>query len=167
MRKVIALAGQAVTFAMFALLVGWFSASPSYTHVDPAKAVIRLSFDHAAARVSECRPLTPEEIAELAPNMRRSLDCPRGRVPLLVELELDGTLLYRAAVPPSGIAGDGPATVYQRFVVPPGPHEVTARLRDSRRTQGFDYASSERVDLAASRNFVIDFRPETGGFIFK
>jgi hypothetical protein len=167
MRKVIALAGQAVTFAMFALLVGWFSASPSYTHVDPANAVIRLSFDHAAARVSECRPLTPEEIAELAPNMRRSLDCPRGRVPLLVELELDGTLLYRAVVPASGLAGDGPATVYQRFVVPPGPHEVTARLRDSRRTEGFDYESSERVDLAASRNFVIDFRSETGGFIFK
>lgn len=167
MRKVLALAGQAATFAAFGLLVGWFSASPSYTYVDPASAVIRLSFDHAAARVSECRPLTPEEIAKLAPNMRHSLDCPRGRVPLLVELELDGTLLYRAAVPPSGLAGDGPATVYERFIVAPGPHDMTARLRDSRRTEGFDYESSARVELAASRNFVIDFRAETGGFIFK
>jgi len=167
MRKALSLAGQVATYAAFALLVGWFSASPSYTHVDPASAVIRLSFDHATARVTECRPLTPEEIAKLAPNMRRSLDCPRGRVPLLVELELDGALLYRAAVPPSGLAGDGPATVYERFVVPPGTHEVTARLRDSRRTEGFDYESSVRVELAASRNFVIDFRPETGGFVFK
>lgn len=167
MRRPLALAGQALTYAALALVVGYLSANPSYTWVDPGSAVIRLSFNHAGARVAECRRLSPEEIAKLAPNMRRALDCPRGRVPLLVELELDGELVYRAEARPSGLADDGPATVYERFVVPPGHHEIVARLRDSRRESGFDYTGRTRVELAAGRNFVVDFRADSGGFIFK
>jgi hypothetical protein len=70
-------------------------------------------------------------------------------------------------VSPSGFADDGPATVYQRFVVPPGRHELTARLRDSRRTEGFDYEARAEVELAAQQNFVVDFQARAGGFIFK
>jgi hypothetical protein len=149
------------------MLLGYFSTNPAYIHIDPNSAVIRLSFNHAGARTGDCRHLTPEEIAELAPNMRRPLDCPRGRVPLLVELKIDGVLLYLASPSPSGLAGDGPATVYERFVVPPGRHELTVRLRDSLRTEGFDYESRVQVELTAQQNFAIDFRAETGGFVFR
>jgi hypothetical protein len=149
------------------MLLGYFSANPAYIYIDPNSAVVRLSFNHAGKRKGDCRQLTPEEIAELAPNMRRPLDCPRGRVPLLVELTIDGALLYQASPAPSGLAGDGPATVYERFLVPPGRHELTVRLRDSLRTEGFDYESRVQVELAAQQNFAIDFRAESGGFIFK
>lgn len=163
----LALAAQAITYAFFALLIGYFSAAPAYIHVDPGKAMIKLSFSHAGARKGECRRLTPEEIAQLAPNMRRPLDCPRERVPLLVELVMDGGLLYRASLPPLGLAGDGAATVYRRFAVAPGRHELIARLRDTARTEGFDHEGRAEIRLDPGRNFVVDFRAETGGFIFK
>jgi hypothetical protein len=49
-----------------------------------------------------------EEIAKLPPNMRRPLDCPRGRRPIYVELDVGHQVSYRASLPPTGIAGDGP-----------------------------------------------------------
>ena len=94
------------------------------------------------------------------------MDCPRARVPLLVELLVDGEIVFQAFLPPSGLAGDGTSTAYQRFVVAPGRRLVTARLRDSRRREGFDYEHEETVELSAGQNLVIDFRADTGGFRF-
>jgi hypothetical protein len=164
--KVGQLLSQVLVYAAFMAFIGYFATSPAYTYVDPASAVITLSFGHAGERKAECRRLTPEEIAALAPNMRRPLDCPRGRVSLLVELELDGEVLYRAWLKPSGFAGDGASSVYQRFVVSPGRHRLLARLRDSRREEGFDYELEDDVVLVAGRNLVVDFRAGTGGFKF-
>lgn len=158
------LAGQALAYGAFAALIGYFASSPAYTHVDPGAAEITLSFSHAGDRVAPCRRLTPEEIAALPPNMRRPTDCPRERVPVVVELLLDGELVYREALPPAGLAGDGASTAYERFVVAPGTRELLVRLRDSRREEGFDYRMMEMVELAPGQNLVIDFRAETGGF---
>ena len=85
---------------------------------------------------------------------------------MAVELELSGTLLYRAELPPTGLARDGGAQAYERFVVAPGAHKVVARLRDSAADFGFDYEAAADVALAAGERFVIDFRPEFGGFLF-
>ncbi len=156
--------GQVVLYAAFAAVIGYFATEPGYTYVDPGAAVITLSFGHAGDRTTECRRLTPEEIAALPPNMRRPMDCPRERVSLLVELHLDDELLYRAWRPPSGLAGDGASTVYKRFIVAPGRHRVTLGLRDSRREQGFDYEHEETVELAPGEHLVIDFRADKGGF---
>jgi hypothetical protein len=158
--------GQVVVYAAFMAILGYFAASPAYTYLDPGAAVITLSFGHAGEKVSECRRLTPEEIAALPPNMRRPMDCPRARVPLLVELQLGEQTLYRASAAPSGLAGDGASSVYERFVITPGRHRVTARLRDSRREAGFDYELDKVVDLAPGQHLVIDFRAGTGGFRF-
>ena len=156
--------GQFVVYAAFMAMLGYFATMPAYTYVDPGSAVITLSFGHAGARVSECRRLTSEEIAALAPNMRRPMDCPRGRVSLLVEFELDGETLYRASLAPSGIAGDGASSVHERFVVAPGRYRVTVRLRDSRREEGFDYEMEEDIKLVPGQHLVVDFRAGTGGF---
>jgi hypothetical protein len=157
--------GQVMLYAAFAALVGYLSNSPAYVHVNPRDALIRLSFTHPGERKGECRRLTPEEIAKLPPNMRRPMDCPRERVSLLVELELDGKLLYRGMERPVGIARDGASTVYQRFVVPPGSHHLLVRMRDSAREQGFDYQRSAEIHLAPEQNFVVDF--DKGGFVFR
>jgi len=84
----------------------------------------------------------------------------------VVEVELDGALLYHDLLPPTGLAGDGESTVYRRFVVAPGAHVLTARLRDTRREQGYDHEHTERVELSAGQNFVIDFSLARGGFEF-
>jgi len=156
--------GQVAFYAAFMAALGYFATLPAYTYVDPGAAVITLSFGHAGERTSECRRLTPEEIAALPPNMRRPMDCPRGRVSLLVELELDGEILYRALLSPSGLAGDGASSAYERFVLAPGRHRMTARLRDSRREEGFDYVLEEDVVLEPGQHRVIDFRADMGGF---
>ena len=51
--------------------------------------------------------------------------------------------------------------------VAPGTHTITVRLRDTARTDGWDYEYSERVTLVAGRYFTITFRAETGGFKFR
>ena len=156
--------GQAIAYTAFAGMVGYFSASPAYTHLDPSLGVITLSFSHAGQTITECRRLTQEELNRLAPNMRKPTDCPRERVPLLVELVLDDKAIYREYLTPSGLAKDGASTVYQRFPVKPGRYELIARLRDSRRNSGFDWEHQDNFEIRARQNVAIDFRGETGGF---
>jgi|GEM_PF-550721 len=157
---------QVLCYALFGLLVGYFADSPAYRHLAPNSAVVKLSFNHAGAHVTACRRRTPTELAALAPNMRQLTQCPRARVPLRVELDLDGRRLYAAELPPGGLAKDGESSVYQRFTLPAGKHRLVMRLRDSRRKSGFDYVRKVAVDLTPGELFVIDFNPQAGGFQF-
>ena len=39
-------------------------------------------------------------------------------------------------------------------------------LRDSRRSEGFDYEREAEITLEPGQSFVVDFRAEMGGFLF-
>ena len=153
----------AALFAATAALSDW----PVYRQTPRGSAVVMLTFVHGADRKAECRRLTPEEIQKLPPNMRRVQECPRGRRPVYVELDLGGRRTFQASLPPTGIAGDGPSKVYERFVVPAGSYDVAVRMRDTPRSEGFDHERRETVTLATDQMFVIDFRPEKGEFVFR
>ena len=90
------LAGQfaviLLVFAGVAALADW----PVYRQIPPGHGIVMLTFVHSAERLAECRRLTAQEIAKLPPNIRRAQDCPRGRRPVYVELEIDGRPVYRA-----------------------------------------------------------------------
>lgn len=159
--------GQGLLYLLFALGIGYFSDRPAYTHFPPDKALIKMSFAHGAKRKEACRRRTPEEIAALPPNMRKPMECSRERLPVVVELMLDGETIYRASLPPTGLAGDGPSRVYERFSVSPARHELVARVRDSDRDAGFDYETRATIELRPQQNLAIEFRAETGGFIFR
>ncbi len=88
-------------------------------------------------------------------------------MPVYVELLLDDEPIYQESLPPTGLAGDGPSSAYVRFRVAAGAYTLIARLRDSDRDTGFDFTSVKQVVMAPGQNFVIDFRAETGGFIFR
>jgi hypothetical protein len=75
--------------------------------------------------------------------------------------------LFQASLPPTGIAGDGPSKVYERFVVPAGNYDIAVRMRDTSRTGGFDHEGTAAVRLAADQMFVVDFRTESGEFVFR
>jgi len=159
-------AGQlAILTGMFAA-VAWLADWPRYHPIPPDSAVIKLSFAHGADRKAECRRRTPEELAAMPPNMRQPLACSRARGGIYVELDLDGRNIYQASLQPSGIASDGPARVYERFVVPAGPHTVAVRMRDTPRSDGFDHVKIGNISLAADQSFVIDFRSRGDGFEF-
>jgi len=167
MSRTLRLAGGFIVIAALFAAVAWLSDRPVYRQLPEGSAVMMLTFVHGADRRGECRKLSPEEIAKLPPNMRRVQDCPRGRRPIYVELDVDGRNLYRASLPPTGIADDGPSRVYQRFVLPARKYDVAVRMRDTARSEGFDHERHEAVEVAPDQLFVIDYRPESGGFIFR
>ena len=167
MSRALASVGQlSIILALFAA-VAFLSDRPIYRQIPAGSGVMMLTFVHSADRRSECRRLSPEEIAKLPPNMRRVQECPRGRRPVYVELDIDGKNVYRASLPPSGIAGDGPSRVYQRIVLPAAQYDIAVRMRDTPRSEGFDHERREFVQLAENQMFIIDYRPESGDFIFR
>jgi hypothetical protein len=70
-------------------------------------------------------------------------------------------------VAPVGLSGDGPSAVYRRLPVAAGDHQLEVRLRDSARTEGFDYHHQAQVTLGPREIMVVDFRAEMGGFLFR
>lgn len=164
MSRVMRAALQALFYAAFVATVGYLSFWPRYHYASPDMAVVKVSVSHATERVVPCVRLTPEQIAELAPNMRRQLSCERQRLPLVIEIDVDGETALHVAAPPSGLWGDGPASIYQRLDLAPGVHTLHVRLRDSARDSGWDYTHAEDVALVAGRYTTITFRAENGGF---
>lgn len=152
--------------AMLAMVAGVavLSTWPSYRILPEGMAVVKLSFSHGAPR--KCRPMTEDELAKLPPNMRRKEVCERERPPIYVEFDLDGDTVLAETLPASGIAGDGPSRIYRSFVVPAGRHQIAIRLRETPDASGFEYSGEQNVDLIPAQNFVIDFRPVDGGFVY-
>ena len=167
MAKVYRVTLQALAYLGLMGIIAYLSASPAYDYASSDMAAIKLSLSHAADRVKPCVRLTPAQIAELAPNMRRAEQCERERLPLTVRLEIDGKLLAQIEALPSGLWNDGPASVYERFEVEPGRHAITAKLRQSARPDGWDFTHAEDVTLEAGRYLTITFRAEAGGFRFR
>jgi hypothetical protein len=159
------LAGQFTILAAVAAFAAAFSAWPAYRQIPADAAVIKLSFNHRAER--ECRRRTPEELAKLPPNMRRPMECPRGRPDIFAELVIDGATVFSQPLPPSGLARDGPSQIYRRFVVAAGEHAIVARMRDTARNTGFDHELVTTIRLIPGQSIALDFRPEHGGFVLR
>ena len=163
--KALRIAAQLALYVPLMALLAYFSTEPRFSAVAPDEALVRVSFIHATQRKEACRERSAEELGKLAPNMRAALDCPRERSPLLVEIELDGKIVLRREVQPSGLRRDGNVAVYQRLALPAGRHRIVARLRD--RADGeFNYLKDETVQLAPGRVLTIDFNAAKGGFAF-
>jgi hypothetical protein len=160
-------AQQTFWLALFALVIGYFSIKPAYHHMPPEQALLRLSFSHAGQLLGDCHQRTSAELQKLAPNMRAAQDCPRERSPVTIEVDFDGRTLYREVIQPSGLSRDGAATVYRRFPVVPGKHQVEVRLNDSVRHAGFNYTRKEALDLRPRQVLVIDFNQQQGGVVIK
>jgi len=163
-RNVLRYSLQLLAYAAFAFVVGYLSFWPRYEYAAADVAAVKLSLSHATERVEPCVELTPQQIAELAPNMRRTQACERQRLPLLLELEVDGEIAFALQASPTGLWEDGPASVYERFNLIPGAHSITVRLRDSARADGWDYTHTEDVVLQAGRYLTIRFNAGNGGF---
>lgn len=151
------LVAQAIAYLAFVAGIGYLSASPTYQHADPDKAVISLVIGHATKRIGECRKMTQEELAETALNMRQPDACPRERNDLYIEMSFEDELLFAGAARPTGLWRDGPASIYGKFPAPAGSGQLVLRMRDSGRDSGFDYEHVEQIDLQPRENFVVDF----------
>lgn len=167
MPRVLPVAGQVLLYGAFAGFIGIFSAHPQYRSLEPDQALLKLSFTHAGQLAQECRQRSPEELAKLAPNMRAPMECARARSPVTVELMLDGRLLAGRVERPSGLSRDGASTVYERFTVPAGKHQLSVKFNDSVRVPGYGYVREEEVELRPGQVVVVDFNPQKGGILIQ
>jgi hypothetical protein len=158
---------QAALFSAFAVVLIFLSTSPPYQYASGDTAIVKLSLSHAAERVTPCVQRTSEEIAAMPAYERRPTKCERERLPLHVELEVDGVVVVGIEKPPSGFWGDGAASIYEKIELQPGPHRITARLRDKGGDSGWDYSHSDTVELEAGRYLTVTFKAEAGGFSFR
>lgn len=160
------LVGQAVFYAIVCAAIGLLASWPRIQLVPAGSAEIKLSLAHSADRKVGCRRLSPQEIAKLPPSERRPNTCGRERVPMRVQFVIDGKRLYDATVEPLGLTKDGPARVYEKFVVPAGRHTIVARLKDKPDALEFDYEKEVVVHLKPHSSMAVDFKADVGGFIF-
>ena len=167
MLKVLRYPLQALNYALFMLLVWYFSAAPPYTQLKPDQAVITVAFSHAGKQIEECRQLSQEELARLPPNMRAPLDCPRERSPVTVELLLDGELLIEEVATAPGLYNDLGIDVYRSAKVLVGEHTLAVQMNDNMRVEGATYTHEETVNLEPAQLLVIDFNSETGSFVIQ
>ena len=167
MAKPLAIAREVLLYSAFAAYIGIFSGHPRYANLQPDQALLKLSFTHAGQLVQDCRQRTAEELAKLAPNMRAPMSCPRARSPVTVELSVDGQVLARHVARPSGLSHDGASTVYERFTVPAGEHDLSVRLNDSARITGYNYVRDEKIELKPRQILVVDFNPQKGGILIQ
>lgn len=154
--------GQFLLYGLFALVIGVFSHWPRYQALPPGQAVLKVSFIHHGKTAEPCRPHTAEELAKLPPNMRTPLKCGRERLPVEIEVDVDGVTVYRQVAPPAGLSRDGASAVYHRLTVPAGEHRIAVRLKDGPGA-GFGHTREATVRLRDAQVLVIDFDPEKGG----
>ena len=165
MLKPAAIVGQIILYGAFAAFIGYFATSPKYRQIPDDVALIKLSISHLGDR--ECRKRTPEELQKLPPNMRAPMDCPRERSDINLEVDIDGQPAFRTVMHPTGVYKDGVSTVYKRFEVKAGTHQVAVRMNDNLVKPGFNFVKEDQVTLKPGQVMVIDFNPDKGGLFFK
>lgn len=167
MRRIFDWAGQALLYGCFAVALAVFSRWPVYQPLADDMAQIKVSFIHHGARLSDCRPYTAEELAKLAPNMRRATKCERERSPVSIEVDLDGRMVLSEVSAPSGLSRDGASTMYRRLDVPAGEHRLAVRFKDRQSAEHYTHQHEEVITLAPAQVMVIDFNADQGGIVLQ
>jgi len=157
---------QALSYAAFMAVVWYFSVAPVYRHIDADQALVVIAFKHAGQLLEECRESTAEELAELPANMRKPMVCPRERSPILLEVMMDGEVLFSKTENPPGLYNDGSVSIYHSARVPTGIHKFDLKLKDSVRSEGYSFTHIEERALESAEILVINFNTEHG-FVFK
>jgi coenzyme F420-reducing hydrogenase delta subunit/quinol-cytochrome oxidoreductase complex cytochrome b subunit len=134
-----------------ALLIGYFSESPAYSLVEEDEAILLFTMHHRGERIEPCIEPTVEEL-----KAGNYTPCKRKRVPVIVELDIDGLNVLSKAYDPQGIRKDGPSFAYEKIKIPSGTHSITIRIRDSR-AERFNYNFDQTLEFKAGRIVVIDF----------
>lgn len=156
-----------VVLAVFGAILGYFTYRPSYTHFPDDRALIKVSFTTGGQRIGKCIRRSPAELRKLPPHKRKVLVCPRERHPISLEILVDGTPRYSATVRPAGLSSDGSSKFYKGIVTTPGRHTIVARLVNSGRTTGYDYQTTQTVELKPRQHLIIDFQRDRGGFVLR
>ncbi len=153
---------QVVNYTVFMAIIWYFATAPSFTVLDEDQAVITMAFSHAGQLREACRRLSQQELNELAPNMRKLDDCPRERSPVVIEMKLDGEVLYDKSLLPPGLYEDGGIDVYFSKKIPAGEYQFEISMDDSVRGEGVEHQYVQTVEIAASKILLVEFQSDRG-----
>ncbi len=157
---------QVINYTVFMALIWYFSSSPSIRILEEDEAMITIAFAHAGDLREPCRKLSSEELANLAPNMRKLEECPRERSPVIIEASLDGEVFYSKTLTPPGLFNDGGVDVYYNGKVLAGDHQVELKMNDSVRQEGFNHTLRQNININPAQIVLIGFKSEKG-FVVK
>lgn len=159
--------GQIVATAALLAVVGALASGPSYRAFGPDEALVKVSITHATQRREACHKRSKEELEKLPPNMRAANQCSRERVPMELAIDVDGQRRLTAKAEPAGLSKDSAASVYRLFRVPAGRHTVAVRMRESLRSDGYDFTAEQVVELPRHKVLVVDFDDDAQAFRFR
>lgn len=150
--------GQALLYALFFVPLAYITHRPLHQHLEADMAVLKIAVRHAGAIVGECTPVGTEAYANQPATMKRTEICPRERSPVQLELILDGSTLYRASIPASGLHSDGVSSMYKRFNVPAGDHRIQLLMNDDQAVAGPTWQLEQDIQLEPAQVVVATFK---------
>jgi hypothetical protein len=156
---------QAINYSVFMGLIWYFATAPSIRILADNESMITIAFAHAGELREPCRKLSKEELAKLAPNMRKPEDCPRERSPVTIEARLDGQTFFSESLPPPGLFGDGGVDVYYSGKISSGEHHLALKMNDSVRIKGFNHVLEQQVGIDPAQILLVEFDPRHGFII--
>ena len=160
-QKFMRLTAQIGFYACVGIFIGYLSVAPGYQYADGKSSVLKLVVRHSGFLLGECRVVSQQELMELAPNMRKPQDCPRGKAPMSVSLLVENEVFYDGTIKPSGIHSDGVLALYQQFNIPPG--HVSVQLAIESGKQGPQLFKRE-IDVRPSDVLLLEYHDS--GFSF-
>jgi hypothetical protein len=157
MNKMIQIPLQIVAYSLFCFIIYFLSTDPAYNYLEEDQAEIKLAFKHASQRVHPCVKRTRKELMKLPPNMRKANECPRERAIVHVVIKLDDKLISREEFVPPGLHQDATVFAYAKLPLPVGDHKLSVEMRDTARTEGYDYQRVDQVSITTGQALVVGF----------
>ncbi len=150
--------GQALLYGLFFAPLAYFTSAPDFMVQAPELATLKLAVRHAGKIVGACEVLSGAAYEQLPANMKRPEVCPRERSPLLLQLSLDGNVIYVATAEASGLHSDGMASIYKRFAIPAGRHQLTMLMNDDVTLTDFPWQLQQEIKLLPAQVMVLNFK---------
>lgn len=161
------------------LFLIYFLSDAPYTFHKQRETQLKLSFKYSGKQQQDCNQWefikgealkyreTLKETARVPMKGRKLEACNRERFPVSVKLYVNSTKILDRVYNPTGFKKDGPSYAYEKIKMEPGNHQIEIKMRDSRRTDGFDYVFKERIDFKPGRVVIIDFDRDKRAFFIR
>ncbi|MCP4076935.1 MAG: hypothetical protein GY744_12225 [Gammaproteobacteria bacterium] len=167
MNKIIRYPLQILNYSIFMGLVWYFSILPPYHQLEENQALITYTMSHVGKHVTECKKMSYDELMKLPPNMRKPMDCPRERSPVVMELQINDEVIFSHSAQPLGLYKDQGIDIYQNIKIPAGKHRMKTWLNDDVKVEGPIYQHEQDIVIKPEQHLIIQFDSGEGGFIVK
>lgn len=152
------------------VLIHQLSASPAHTYSAADEALLIVSFKKITSRAKECGEQELKAYKKHEKQRRKHMQrtrkaCgSRERVPVDVDVWIDGRKAFAKRHFPSGYHMDGYAYVYKRFRLKSGPHKVKVTAREQKDGGGRSYIFNDTIEFNSRRVVVVEFDKEKDRF---